>query len=66
MSKSKTGDLQGKRLKPSSNLSEHYREIGIKAVTAATRKESIVPHRSRVSGNRKSKRGTARRGIPEQ
>jgi hypothetical protein len=41
-SKKQTRKLHGKKTEPGSDLSRHYREIGIKAVAAAARN---APHR---------------------
>jgi hypothetical protein len=41
--------LHGKKTKQKSDLSRHYREIGIKAVAAATRKDSTASPRTRDS-----------------
>jgi hypothetical protein len=55
-SKKRTTGLHGSKTEQRSSLSGHYREIGIKAVAAATRKESTASPRSRDSMaiNRKS------------
>ena len=55
--KKQTRNLHGnKKTEQKSGLSGHYREIGIKAVAAATRKESTASPRTRDSMaiNRKS------------
>jgi hypothetical protein len=43
-SKKQTASLHGNKIKPHSDLSHHYREIGIKAVAAAARKENNSTH----------------------
>ncbi len=56
-SKKQTRNLHGNnKTEQKSGLSRHYREIGIKAVAAATRKESTASPRTRDSMaiNRKS------------
>jgi len=56
-SKMQTRNLHGNnKTEQKSGLSRHYREIGIKAVAAATRKESTASPRTRDSMaiNRKS------------
>jgi hypothetical protein len=47
LSKKQTRSLHGNKTEQKSGLSRHYREIGIKAVTAATRKESSGSPRPR-------------------
>jgi hypothetical protein len=47
-SKKQPPNLHGNKAEQKSGLSRHYREIGIKAVAAATRKESASP-RTRIS-----------------
>jgi hypothetical protein len=42
-SKKQPRSLHGNKTEQKSGLSRHYREIGIKAVAAATRKESTSP-----------------------
>ena len=42
-SKKQPPNLHGNKTDQKSGLSRHYREIGIKAVAAATRKESASP-----------------------
>ena len=48
-SKKQTRNLHGKETEQKSGLSRHYREIGIKAVVAATRRESAASPRARDS-----------------
>jgi len=48
-SKKQTRSVHGDKTEQKSGLSRHYREIGIKAVAAATRKESTASPRSRDS-----------------
>ena len=45
----RTESVQGSRTKQKPSLSSHYREIGIKAVAAAARKENTASPRSRGS-----------------
>jgi hypothetical protein len=51
-SKNQTRNLHGNKTKPPSDLSRHYREIGIKAVAAAARNAS---HRGSRSTNNREK-----------
>jgi len=48
-SKKQTRSLHGNKTEQKSGLSRHYREIGIKAVAAATRKENNASPRTRDS-----------------
>jgi hypothetical protein len=48
-SKKQTRSMYGGKTEQKSGLSRHYREIGIKAVAAATLKESTASPRSRDS-----------------
>jgi hypothetical protein len=48
-SKKQPQSVHGNKTEQKSGLSRHYREIGIKAVAAATRKESIASPRTRDS-----------------
>jgi len=48
-SKKQPRSLHGNETEQKSGLSRHYREIGIKAVAAATRKESAASPRNRDS-----------------
>jgi len=53
-SKKQPRSLDGNKTERKSGLSRHYREIGIKAVAAATRKESTSPRtRDTMAINRK-------------
>jgi hypothetical protein len=53
-SKKQSRSLCGSKAEQKSGLSPHYREIGIKAVAAATRKESTSPRtRDSMAINRK-------------
>ena len=53
-SKKQPRSLDGNKTERKSGLSRHYREIGIKAVAAATRKESTSPRtRDSMAINRK-------------
>jgi len=53
-SKKQPPNLHGNKAEQKSGLSRHYREIGIKAVAAATRKESASPRtRDAMAINRK-------------
>jgi alkylhydroperoxidase/carboxymuconolactone decarboxylase family protein YurZ len=53
-SKKQPRSLYGNKTERKSGLSRHYREIGIKAVAAATRKESTSPRtRDTMAINRK-------------
>jgi len=56
-SKNKTRNLHGNKVGQKVGLSRHYREIGIKAVAAATQKSSTASLRARdsVATNRKRK-----------
>ena len=45
-SKKQTPSLHSNKSKSHSDLSHHYRDIGIKAVAAATRKENNPTHRN--------------------
>jgi hypothetical protein len=56
-SKKQTSSWQGNKTEQRSGLAGHYREIGIKSVAAATRKESTASPRARdpVAINRKHK-----------
>jgi len=47
--KKQTQSLHGNKTEQKSGFSRHYREIGIKAVAAATRKESTASPRARDS-----------------
>jgi len=57
-SKKPTRNLHGKKTEPSSDLSWHYREIGIKAVAAATHN---APHRHISTAAAESNRETENR-----
>ena len=52
-SKKQPPNLHGNKTEQKSGLSRHYREIGIKAVAAATRKESTALTRDSMVINRK-------------
>lgn len=55
---SKSKPVPGNNKEPSSDLSQHYREIGIKAVVAASAKTTKGPHRRHdvpIAANRKEK-----------
>jgi hypothetical protein len=56
-SKKQTSSWHGEEAEQKSGLAGHYREIGIKSVAAATRKESTASPRARdpVAINRKRK-----------
>ena len=56
-SKKQSRNLHGGKVDQKSGLSRHYREIGIKAVAAATQKSSTASLRARdsVATNRKRK-----------
>ena len=52
-SKKQLRSLYGNKTERKSGLTHHYREIGIKAVAAATRKESTALTRDSMVINRK-------------
>jgi hypothetical protein len=60
-SKKQPRSLHGNKTEQKSGLSRHYREIGIKAVAAATRKESTASPRSRLDGDKSQKEQYGRR-----
>jgi hypothetical protein len=55
-SKKQPRSLHGNKTEPKYGLSRHYREIGIKAVAAATRKESPALPRTRNRNNAEGER----------
>jgi tRNA-dihydrouridine synthase len=59
--KKQTRSLHGNKTKPHSDLSHHYREIGIKAVAVAARKHSNAPQ---PSGRSAQGQGEVQRRIP--
>jgi hypothetical protein len=61
-SKRQLRSLHGNKTKQKSGLSRHYREIGIKAVAAATRKESTASPRIRDSMTINRKRNNTEGG----
>lgn len=52
---SKSKPVSGNNKEPSSDLSRHYRQIGIKAVAAASAKTTKRPHDAPITANRKEK-----------
>ena len=61
-SKKQPRSLHGKKTEQKSGLSRHYREIGIKAVAAATRKDSTASPRIRDSMTINRKRNSTEGG----
>jgi hypothetical protein len=59
-SKKQTRSLHGNKTEPHSDLSHHYREIGIKAVAAAARKEHSAARRRGAAAERETN-GRARK-----
>jgi hypothetical protein len=55
-SKKEPRTLHGNKTEPSCDLSRHYREIGIKAVAAASRKEHSRSNPSERHSDEKQKR----------
>jgi hypothetical protein len=64
-SKRQTLSLHGNKTEPHSDLSRHYREIGIKSVAAATRKKSNAPHQSGAVERKREKRNHTRENTNE-
>jgi hypothetical protein len=64
-SKKQLRSLHGNKTEEKSGLSRHYREIGIKAVAAATRKESATSPRTRDSMAINRKRNSTEGGHNE-
>lgn len=64
--KARTRSLQDKKTEEKSGLSRHYREIGIKAVAAAARKENTASPRSRDSMATSRKRTTGKEKANER
>jgi hypothetical protein len=64
-SKKQTKSVHGKKTEQQSGLSRHYRAIGIKAVAAATRKESTVSPRAHDSMAINRKRNSTEGGHDE-
>ena len=60
-SKKQPPNLHGNKTEQKSGLSRHYREIGIKAVAAATRKESALASNAGRDGDKTQKEQYGRR-----
>jgi hypothetical protein len=52
-SKKQPRNLHSNKTERKSGLSRHYRQIGIKAVAAATRKENSPPQHRRLDGDKR-------------
>ena len=64
-SKKQPPNLHGNKAEQKSGLSRHYREIGIKAVAAATRKESASPRTRDAMAIKRNKRTSTEGGHHE-
>ena len=64
-SKKRPRSLHGIKTEPKSGLSRQYREIGIKAVAAATRKAGTASSRTRDSTTTNRKRNSSEGGHNE-
>jgi hypothetical protein len=60
-SKKQPRSLHGKKTEQKPGLSRHYREIGIKAVAAATRQGSTSPRVRGLDGDKPQKAQSGRR-----